>query len=150
MATLFTGARYQVRYNRLDDTPLTIVVFHPWSDPPTLEGEFFAEEFMRRHGLNAIGIKSVRNDWFQDPEMEAVIAVIRDTTRGAHLVGYGGSMGGYAAINYSAAIGLAAVIAISPQFSPDPAKTPFETRWQPECTGPPFDNDLLASALVHE
>jgi tetratricopeptide (TPR) repeat protein len=39
-------------------------------------------------------------------------------------------MGGYAAVRFADAVGASHVLAISPQYSLDPKKTPFETRWQ--------------------
>jgi tetratricopeptide (TPR) repeat protein len=38
-------------------------------------------------------------------------------------------MGGYAALRFAAAVGAHAALALSPQYSLDPRRVPFETRW---------------------
>jgi SAM-dependent methyltransferase len=146
MTVLFSGKRYLVRYNRIDDSALTVVAFDPAveSPSPMLGGEFFAESFLRHQGINALGVKSAANDWFQHAEMDEVIAVIRAAVPSGQLIGYGASMGGYAAINFSADIGLSSVIAIAPQFSPDPAKVPFDDRWPELRQGYAFARDHVA------
>jgi tetratricopeptide (TPR) repeat protein len=42
---------------------------------------------------------------------------------------YGSSMGGYAALRFADAVGANAVLALSPQYTIDPAKVAFERRW---------------------
>ena len=143
MPILHECSNYLVRYNRPSKDDVAVVAFSPWSHSPSLEGDFFGEPFFRNRGINAIGIKAARNDWYQGAAMDEVIQTIRLATRGMRLVGYGGSMGGYAVINFSEDLHLDAVLSIGPQFSINPAKVPFETRWLGEAREVVFRNDKI-------
>jgi tetratricopeptide (TPR) repeat protein len=46
-----------------------------------------------------------------------------------HVIAYGSSMGGYAAIRYGGWAGAHAALALSPQFTLDPRRPPFDRRW---------------------
>ncbi len=129
---LHRGQRYCVRFLRCNDTPRAVVCFEYWVPGPTLDGPFAAEGFFRHRGTNAIGILAAENDWFQHGEIEAVLQAVRAATAGFALVGYGGSMGGFAAITFSERLGLRSVVAVCPQYSIDPARAPYETRWRGE------------------
>jgi hypothetical protein len=91
-----------------------------------------------------VGIKTARNDWYQSLEMLAVCAAVRERTQGFRRIGYGGSMGGYAAINFAEDLELAEIIAVCPQFSIDPARVPFEHRWLAEARTTSFCIDKIA------
>ena len=83
------------------------------------------------------------NDWYQHPEMADALAAIRGRAAGAaRLTTYGSSMGGYAAIRFADAVGAHAALALSPQYSIDPLKAPFEWRWQQEAHRIRFLPDL--------
>lgn len=70
------------------------------------------------------------NDWYQHPEMPAAARLVSEIAAGyQRVVAYGSSMGGYAAIRFGRAVGASLALALSPQFSIDPAVVPFETRW---------------------
>ncbi len=146
MEILHRGPRYIARFLRCDDRPWACVSFEYWKPVPTLEGEFSGEGFFRHRRLNAIGVMAAENDWFQDDEILAVLAAIRGATAGYHLIGYGGSMGGFAAINFAGELGLAAVIAVIPQYSIDAAKAPYELRWREEASRLRFGHDRIESA----
>ena len=87
-----------------------------------------------------------REDWYQYAEMPEAMAAVRGVVSGARRVlNYGVSMGAYAAIRFADAVGATGVLALSPQYSVDPAKAPFEERWRedgrrivwrPEIDGP--------------
>jgi hypothetical protein len=53
-------------------------------------------------------------------------------------------MGGYGVINFADMLGLSHLIAICPQFSIDPQKAPYETRWHREASGIDFRHDRIA------
>ncbi len=141
---LHRGRRYIARYLRCDDTPWVAVTFEYWKPAPTLEGEFSGEGFFRHRRMNAIGIMAAENDWFQDDEILEVLAAIRAATPGYRRIGYGGSMGGFAAINFAHALELASLVAVIPQFSIDAAKAPYETRWRDEAARISFRHDRIA------
>ncbi len=129
---LHRGPYYCVRFLRCNDQPNAVICFEYWVPSPTLDAEFSAEGFFRHRGTNAIGILAAENDWFQRAEMADVLAAIRNATQGFDLIGYGGSMGAYAAIAFSESLGLRSVVAVCPQFSIDAARAPYEARWRGE------------------
>ena len=49
---------------------------------------------------------------------------------GARVMTYGSSMGGYAALRFARALRADAILALSPQYSIDPAVVPWEDRWR--------------------
>lgn len=140
---LHHGAQYIVRYLDCDDTPEIIVSFEYWKPAPTLDGEFSGEGFFRHRRMNAIGVMAATNDWFQRDEILAVIAAIKAATPGRRLIGYGGSMGGFAAINFADLLGLDHLVAVIPQFSVDAARAPYETRWREEAAVIDFRHDRI-------
>ena len=80
-----------------------------------------AEKSLAKHEFNVIGIMPKQKSWFPESSILAMFAAIEDfiapfKTR----IGYGGSMGGYAAIKYSALLQLDRVVALVPQYSINP------------------------------
>ncbi|ALH94426.1 hypothetical protein [Acinetobacter equi] len=80
-----------------------------------------AEKSLEKFQYNVIGIMPKEKSWFPESSMKNMMAAIQDylapfKTR----IGYGGSMGGYAAIKYSNLLDLQRVIALVPQFSINP------------------------------
>lgn len=143
---LHRGRRYIVR--QLDAAPDddVIINFEYWRPQPTLEGEFSGEGFFRHRGMSAIGVMAAENDWYQHDEIHEAIAAIREAVPGRRLIGYGGSMGGYGVINFADLLGLHSLVAIIPQYSIDPAKAPYETRWREDAARIDFRNDRIARA----
>ncbi|OWK31686.1 hypothetical protein [Sphingomonas mucosissima] len=108
-----------------------IITFGSYVTEPTLKRPGFAEEFLRRIGIDAIHVINRRNRWYQHPERAAALAAVAAAARGYdRTITYGSSMGGYAALRYAVACGADTAIALSPQFSADPQVVPWETRWQ--------------------
>lgn len=137
------GPRYVARFLRCTEDRWAVIHFEYWLPAPTLDGEFSSEGFCRHRGLNAIGIMAAENDWYQDDEILDVLAAIRAATPGWRLIGYGGSMGGFAVINFAQDLGLASLVAVSPQFSIDTAKAPYETNWGRLAAGIAFNHDKI-------
>jgi hypothetical protein len=109
-----------------------VVTFESFTDFRTLDRRGFGEPFLNGHGIDAIHVISRDNDWYQYPETAEAMAVIHAATRGyGRVVTYGSSMGGYAAIRLAGLVGAQAVLALSPQYSIDPAVVPWEPRWRP-------------------
>lgn len=112
---------------------LLVITFGSYTNEATLERAGFGESFLARAAIDAIHVIPRDNRWYQYDAMPGALAAIADVTRGhARVVTYGSSMGGYAALRFADACGAQAAIALSPQFSVDPAVVPFETRWQPD------------------
>ena len=130
MIDLFRSDNVVVRSVPADDVSCWVVTFDHYGLGPGFDRPGFGEEFFRQSGVSAIHVMGRREDWYQYPEMAAAMAAVRQATAGAdRVMTYGTSMGGYAALRFADAAGANAVLAISPQYSIDPRKAPFEKRW---------------------
>lgn len=113
----------------------------------------FGRDFLDRQGISGIYWIAKWNHWYQPPGCLAALPAVR-----AHLAGlppgprltYGASMGGFAAALYSQRLGADAVLMLSPQFSNDPAKPPFETRWAREAAAIRFADDDVLPAISRQ
>jgi tetratricopeptide (TPR) repeat protein len=130
---LFRSPRRLVRGTDLPSCDRCVITFDSYSEELRFEDKGFGEEFFASRGIAAIHILSRENDWYQHEEMADIVAAIRQATRGVgRIMTYGSSMGGYAAIRFAEALGAQAALALSPQYSIDGAKVPFERRWREE------------------
>ncbi|EPF93114.1 hypothetical protein [Acinetobacter gyllenbergii] len=80
-----------------------------------------AEKSLIKYQYNVIGIMPKQKSWFPKSsmlQMQQQIQPILQQFKG--IVGYGGSMGGYAAIKYSNLLDMQKIVAFVPQFSIDP------------------------------
>lgn len=83
--------------------------------------------FARRLGIDALVVQTARRDWFLSPQSAALAQALSLATAAyAEVTATGFSMGGYAALLYSAACRARRVMAVSPQYSIDPAVAPFD------------------------
>lgn len=82
-----------------------------------------AEKSLVKYQYNVIGIMPKQKSWFPQASMIELAKTISPVLQGfKNIVGYGGSMGGYAAIKYSNLLNMNRVIAFVPQYSIDPAQ----------------------------
>ena len=92
-------------------------------------------------GYDQLRIQSRANDWFINPETEALEAVLAplaaDYAR-VRMIGY--SMGGYGAFRFARTLNATHVFAVSPQVSIHPTAAPFDRRYRREAAG--FDPRL--------
>ncbi|NIE96621.1 hypothetical protein F3J02_09040 [Acinetobacter sp. Tr-809] len=80
-----------------------------------------AEKSLIKYQYNVIGIMPKHKSWFPKSsmlQMQQQIQPILQQFKG--IVGYGGSMGGYAAIKYSNLLNMQKIVAFVPQYSIDP------------------------------
>jgi hypothetical protein len=87
--------------------------------------------FYERLGVSQVIVLTKKNDWFLNtdlPELLKSCAAVASSF--TNVACYGFSMGGYAAMIFSAAVRANRVALISPQFTIDRAKAPFEDRWR--------------------
>ncbi|WP_116089743.1 hypothetical protein [Sphingomonas crusticola] len=127
---LYRSLELEVRRVPAGDGRLQVVTFDSYHEPPGMDRPGFGEAFFATEGITATHVMCRGNDWFQYPEMALVLSVIREACADAdRLLSYGSSMGGYAALRFAAAVGANAALALSPQYSLDRRKAPFETRW---------------------
>lgn len=80
-----------------------------------------AEKSLHKYDFNVIGIMPKQKSWFPECSLHAMFAAIESViapfkTR----IGYGGSMGGYAAIKYANLLDLKRIVALVPQYSINP------------------------------
>jgi hypothetical protein len=89
----------------------------------------------------------------QQDVREVVAAVGKFGKSFRRVVTFGGSLGGFIALNFAAGFGAEAAVALSPQFSLDPRTMPSETRWNEHrgaLTEYPFDNLVRGIATLRE
>lgn len=146
MSDLYRSDNVVVRCRPAEDRSRWVVTFDNYDIGHGFDRLGFGEAFFEAAGISAIHVMGVREDWYQYAEMPEAMAAVREAVAGAERVmTYGSSMGAYAAIRFADAAGADTVLAFSPQYSIDPAKTPFEKRWsqdsariawRPEIDGP--------------
>ena len=106
------------------------MTFDSFTDFRTLDRAGFGEGFLDHAAIDAIHVIPRDNLWYQHPEMLQAMACVHAATHGYdRVVTYGSSMGAYAAIRFAGLAGAHAVLALSPQYSIDPAIARWEHRW---------------------
>lgn len=131
--TLYRSDTLCVREVACEDVDRWVITFDNHSIGAGFDRPGFGEAFLRDHGISAIHVMGVGNDWYQYPDIMTAAAIVRDALKDAgRRVAYGSSMGGYAALRLADAVGADAVLALSPQYSNDPAVVPWERRWEQE------------------
>lgn len=130
MSDLFRSDNVVVRSVPSANLSRWVVTFDNYGIGHGFDRPGFGEAFLKAAGVSAIHVMGRREDWYQYPEMAEAMAAVRLAVAGAdRVMTYGSSMGGYAAIRFADAAGAHAALALSPQYSIDPAKAPFERRW---------------------
>ncbi len=125
---IFRSAELLVRDLRRHASACCVVTFEPNTDNRTLDRPGFGEVFFDINSIDAIHVIPRNNDWYQYPEIVEACHRVRELTACyPHVVAYGQSMGGYGAIRLGGRVGAHLALAISPQFSIDPAVRPLRT-----------------------
>jgi len=82
-----------------------------------------AEKSLMKYDYAVIGIMPKQKSWFPVSSISALLDHIQPIlAQFKNIVGYGGSMGGYAAIKYAKVLKMNRVVAMVPQYSIDPAE----------------------------
>lgn len=100
---------------------------------PTRAG--FGAEFFRKRGIPAIHIISLRNHWYQVPEMGEVLRALKNLELRrfySRIVTYGSSMGAHAAMVFSGPLEADRVLAFSPQFALHGREAGWNAGWVKE------------------
>lgn len=127
---LFESDNLVVKVCAASDTSRWVITFDNYGIGHGFDRAGFGEAFLAEHGISALHVMGCREDWYQYPEIFDALEAVRKFTSGAHrVITYGSSMGGYAAIRFAARSGADLALALSPQYSIDPRRAPFETRW---------------------
>ena len=146
MEELYRSDSVVVRRVSAEDRTRWVVTFDNFGIGAGFNRSGFGEAFFRSRGISAIHVLGRSDDWYQYDDMPLALKAVRVAVAGSdRVMTYGSSMGGYAAIRFADRLGANAVLALSPQYSIDPAKTPFDDRWNqdshrikwlPEIDGP--------------
>ena len=122
--------------------PLCYVTFASYTDDRTLDRLGFGQDFFHARGIDAIHVLSRENRWYQHPElMDALATIAAATADYERVIAYGSSMGGFAALRYGGTCGANVGLALSPQYSVDPAIAPFDRRWADDVARIAFRDD---------
>ncbi len=90
----------------------------------------FGQTWLEAMGISAIHVLGKAEDWYQYADIDAALATVREAVAGAdRVITYGSSMGGYAAIRFADAVGAHSALALSPQYTLDPAVAAHDWRW---------------------
>lgn len=87
---------------------------------PRSSGKFFGEKAVQKLDWPCLGFVASKPNWYPAESMAAAVASIAAYLENRHVTTYGASMGGYAAIKFSALLKAQTVVALCPQFSIDP------------------------------
>ncbi|KQX25447.1 hypothetical protein ASD39_11695 [Sphingomonas sp. Root50] len=127
---MYASENLLVRQRPSHRPDLLVVTFDHYGITGRFDRPGFAEDFLASRGISVLTFLGRGNDWYQYPDMRDALAAARTVAAGRRRVmTYGSSMGGYAAIRFADALGAQACLALSPQYSLDPRKVPFERRW---------------------
>ncbi len=138
MDDLYRDRDLAARFRPASDSRRWVVTFDNYGGDRSLTRKGFGEDFLASQGVSAIHVIGAGNHWYQYAGMAAALVAIKDATAGAsRVITYGSSMGAYAAVRFAPALGAHGVLALSPQYSIDPAKMPAEYRWQ-------YESDTIA------
>jgi hypothetical protein len=108
-----------------------VVTFAPFDENHSLGRPGFEQGSFRKSRLDAIHIIPSSNQGYQYAELPQLCARVAEMTASyKRVVAYGSSMGGYAAVRYGAWAGAHIALALSPQFTLDPLRPPFDGRWR--------------------
>ncbi len=130
MTDIFRSENIVARAVACADVSRWVITFDNYSIGHGFERDGFSQGFLREQGVSTVHIMGRREDWYQYPDMMDAVAAVREhLAKADRVITYGSSMGGYAALRFADALGANAALALSPQYSINPAKAPFETRW---------------------
>jgi len=104
----------------------------------------FGENYLISLGYDVLCFKTISNNWYQDVSKNDLSKHVGLLAKNySFCIGYGSSMGAYAALYFSEVLNLNTVIAFSPQFSIDRKLVSFENRWENEANSLQFNHQEL-------
>lgn len=113
---------YRVVINQDNESNIFIITFDHWNKIRNQkERSAFLEIekncYITKKGLNRIYIQTSENDWYQRDGVKEAINYIKNFKKENIYISYGGSMAGYAAIEFSRELNADFFLSLSPQFS---------------------------------
>ncbi|RKD68962.1 alpha/beta hydrolase [Rhizobium sp. WW_1] len=145
-SSIIFGGRFIRVHAAIADMGDVVVCFDAWHHAPSLDGEPFGLQYLTSNNINVVSVKCARNDWYQNDEILKAIEVIDAHCGSRGRIGYGSSMGAYAALNFSRHLSFRRVVAFAPQFSMDQKKAPWEDRWREDMKNVPFTFDEVETS----
>lgn len=119
------------------------MVFDAYSHSTDLNRLAWGESYFDKKKVTAIHVLGRTNDWYQFDGTLDALEVVREAVRGAdRVMTYGVSMGAYAAVRFAPRIGAHVALALSPQYSIDPGRAPFDNRWAHDAARIRFREEL--------
>ncbi|WP_376089704.1 tetratricopeptide repeat protein [Roseomonas sp. CCTCC AB2023176] len=140
MRILYDDDAVQAVY-RPGSSDFTLITFGD-KDLRPAPGRFWAGEPAEQLNLDCIGIVAKGPNWYPAAAMVRCAPFLSGVGRQRRL-GYGYSMGGYAALRHGRLLGLTHALAVSPQVSLDPRDVPWDRRYAAH-----FDPALHAGMAV--
>lgn len=145
MSELYRSDNLCVRATPGADVSRWFITFDHVGHDTSLDREGFGKSYFESRGISVVSVVGRGNHWYQYPDMPQALDAIRQALVCARVrIAYGSSMGGYAAIRFADRIGATGCLAISPQYSIDPRKVPFERRWLREARSIQWHAELEA------
>lgn len=94
-------------------------------------GCFYARDVAEKMDIPTIGFVAKRENWYPVASVDAAATspAFRAALPATRTVGYGYSMGGYAALKHGRRLGLTGVLAVAPQCTIDPRDPPWDARY---------------------
>lgn len=130
---VFEDEQIQVIY-RPGSTDYTLVTFTELGFTPG-SGQYWARAVCEKRDIACIAFCAKLPNWYPAASMSAAAVIVAELKLRV-LIGYGTSMGGYAALKYSRLLGLQGAIACCPQISINPAlivgQPQYTTHFRPE------------------
>ena len=126
-----------------------VVTFEAFGHAAKLDRQAFGEGFLSAARIDAVHVVPAASDWYQHADFPDLCRHVEAFTRRyERVVAYGSSMGGYAAVRFGGSVGAHQAFALSPQFSIDPRRVPFDRRWADAARGLDFTTEAKASHFV--
>jgi len=144
---IYNSETVQITTNAQGPSDNIVICFQAFIPKPGFHNEPFGHHFIEQLGLRGMFVNVSANHWYQSPDFAAAIPLLREACEGSRVITYGSSMGAYAALLYSRALGAETVLAVGPQLSIDPIKVPFEPRWVDEAAQLKFDWDNMEAGI---
>lgn len=113
----------------------------------------FGQKFFDDASVSGIYFIARWNHWWQTEGCAKAVAAAAEALGrlAPHMtMTYGSSMGAFGAALYSQRLRADRVLMLAPQFSTDPAKPPYETRWAREAKRITFIDDDMAGSISPE
>lgn len=150
---LYRSDNLVVREVATGDRDRWVVTFDNYGIGHGFERLGFGQAWLQAQGVSAIHVMGRAEDWYQYEDVGEALAVVRSAMTGAsRIITYGSSMGGYGAVRFADAVGAQAVVALSPQYTLDPAVAGHDARWSQDVDKirwlPEFNGPLRCKARI--